>query len=173
MCGQWPLDRVRINARGPSAGSPRTPGPSTALNRAVGNGCVSTASLCAATLCRHSTTACRQVYRPRRGSTSALRRLDRALVELNVEGLATTKPLHQALVSLPYVQAGRFHTAMVERGLASHTAGLAAQRLRWLCRPLLPPTPQNIPPRQHRMPASHANSIFPSSGDEHIFVRGG
>ncbi len=57
---------------------------------------------------------------------SAIRRLDRALGELNVEGLATTKPLHQALARDPDVLAGRFHTAWLEPWLASHAEGLAA-----------------------------------------------
>jgi acetyl-CoA carboxylase biotin carboxylase subunit len=57
---------------------------------------------------------------------SAIRRLDRALGELNVEGLETTKPLHKALVRDPDVQAGLFHTAWLERWLTSHTADLAA-----------------------------------------------
>ena len=56
---------------------------------------------------------------------SAIRRLDRALGELNVEGLATTKLLHQALVRDPDVQAGRFHTAWLEPWLASHIAASA------------------------------------------------
>src|ERR1700688_2102740 len=56
---------------------------------------------------------------------SAIRRLDRALGELNVEGLATTKPLYQALVRDPDVQAGRFHTAWLEPWLASHTLAAA------------------------------------------------
>jgi acetyl-CoA carboxylase biotin carboxylase subunit len=60
---------------------------------------------------------------------SAIARLDRALGELNVEGLATTKPLHQALVRDPDVQAGRFHTAWLEPWLASHIAGAGSPGL--------------------------------------------
>ncbi|GLR83515.1 acetyl-CoA carboxylase biotin carboxylase subunit [Bradyrhizobium iriomotense] len=56
----------------------------------------------------------------------AIRKLDRALADLNVEGLATTKPLHQALVRDADVQAGRFHTAWLEPWLESHAATLAA-----------------------------------------------
>jgi acetyl-CoA carboxylase biotin carboxylase subunit len=57
---------------------------------------------------------------------SAIRRLDGALGELEIAGLATTKPLHQALVRDPDVQAGRFHTAWLEPWLASHADSLAA-----------------------------------------------
>jgi len=57
---------------------------------------------------------------------SAIRRLERALSELTIEGLATTKPLHQALARDADVQAGRFHTAWHEPWLASHAASLAA-----------------------------------------------
>ncbi|MCP3468892.1 acetyl-CoA carboxylase biotin carboxylase subunit [Bradyrhizobium sp. CCGUVB1N3] len=56
----------------------------------------------------------------------AIRKLERALAELNVEGLATTKPLHQALARDADVQAGRFHTAWLEPWLESHAATLAA-----------------------------------------------
>jgi acetyl-CoA carboxylase biotin carboxylase subunit len=52
---------------------------------------------------------------------SAIRRLEGALAELTIEGLATTKPLHQALARDPDVRAGHFHTAWLEPWLASHT----------------------------------------------------
>jgi acetyl-CoA carboxylase biotin carboxylase subunit len=68
---------------------------------------------------------------------SAIRRLDRALGELVVEGLATTKPLHQALARDADVQAGRFHTAWLEPWLASNAANLAAAEA--------VPAPQIIP----------------------------
>ena len=55
---------------------------------------------------------------------SAIRRLDRALAELSVEGLATTKTLHQALARDPDVQAARFHTAWLEPWLETHAASL-------------------------------------------------
>ncbi|MGY3586317.1 acetyl-CoA carboxylase biotin carboxylase subunit [Bradyrhizobium sp. USDA 4341] len=56
---------------------------------------------------------------------SAIRRLERALAELSVEGIFTTKPLHQALARDADVKAGRFHTAWLEPWLESHAAGLA------------------------------------------------
>jgi acetyl-CoA carboxylase biotin carboxylase subunit len=52
---------------------------------------------------------------------SAIRRLEGALAELTIEGLATTKSLHQALARDPDVRAGHFHTAWLEPWLASHT----------------------------------------------------
>ncbi|MET4066736.1 acetyl-CoA carboxylase biotin carboxylase subunit [Bradyrhizobium sp. S3.2.6] len=54
----------------------------------------------------------------------AIRRLERALAELSVEGLATTKPLHQALARDPDVQAARFHTAWLEPWLENHASSL-------------------------------------------------
>ena len=60
-----------------------------------------------------------------RDRTSAIGRLDRALAELRVEGLATTKLLHQALARDPDVRAGRFHTAWLEPWLDSHAAALS------------------------------------------------
>jgi acetyl-CoA carboxylase biotin carboxylase subunit len=57
---------------------------------------------------------------------SAIRRLELALAELKVEGLATTKTLHQALARDPDVQAARFHTAWLEPWLETHAASLGA-----------------------------------------------
>ncbi|MCP3370618.1 acetyl-CoA carboxylase biotin carboxylase subunit [Bradyrhizobium cajani] len=58
--------------------------------------------------------------------SGAILKLRRALAELNVEGLATTKPLHEALARDADVQAGCFHTAWLEPWLESHAATLAA-----------------------------------------------
>ncbi|GKQ49644.1 acetyl-CoA carboxylase biotin carboxylase subunit [Bradyrhizobium sp. Ce-3] len=60
-----------------------------------------------------------------RDRPSAIRKLERALAELSVEGIFTTKPLHQALARDADVQAGRFHTAWLEPWLESHAATLA------------------------------------------------
>lgn len=51
---------------------------------------------------------------------SALRRLRRALRELQVEGVQTTLPLHQALSCDPDVVAARFHTGFLESWLADN-----------------------------------------------------
>ena len=45
---------------------------------------------------------------------AAINRMIRALNELRVEGLATTKPLHLALAADPDVRAGAFHTRWLE-----------------------------------------------------------
>jgi acetyl-CoA carboxylase biotin carboxylase subunit len=70
---------------------------------------------------------------------SAIRRLERALAELDVAGLATTKTLHQALARDPDVQAANFHTAWLEPWLASHAGTLAAAEPEQA--PLSAPTP--------------------------------
>lgn len=59
---------------------------------------------------------------------SAISKLERALAELHVDGLFTTKPLHQALARDADVQAGRFHTAWLEPWLESHAAALATDQ---------------------------------------------
>jgi len=51
---------------------------------------------------------------------SALKRLARALDELAVEGVATTAPLHRALVASPEMQAGDVHTRWLEDWLGRH-----------------------------------------------------
>ncbi|MHC2336878.1 acetyl-CoA carboxylase biotin carboxylase subunit [Bradyrhizobium sp. USDA 4454] len=56
---------------------------------------------------------------------SAIAKLERALAGLDVDGIFTTKPLHQALARDADVKAGRFHTAWLEPWLESHAAALA------------------------------------------------
>ena len=51
---------------------------------------------------------------------SALRRMQRALGELVVEGVRTTVPLHQALCAVPAVEAAQFHTGFLETWLAGN-----------------------------------------------------
>ena len=55
---------------------------------------------------------------------SALRRLARALGELEISGLKTTLPLHRALVAEAAVQSASFHTTFLENWLASGPPGL-------------------------------------------------
>jgi acetyl-CoA carboxylase biotin carboxylase subunit len=54
----------------------------------------------------------------------AIARLKRALGELEIGGLKTTKPLHIALADDPSVGAGKFHTGWLEPWLESHAAKL-------------------------------------------------
>ena len=55
---------------------------------------------------------------------AAIARLARALSELQIDGLKTTKPLFQALAADPYVQAGDFHTRWLEGWLETNAARL-------------------------------------------------
>src|SRR5712664_1917026 len=118
---------VRINAEDPAKGFMPNPGTVTALSVPGGNGVRFDSMLYAGyTVPPFYDSLLGKLIVHDEDRASAIRRLDRALGELNVEGLATTKPLHQALVRDPDVQAGRFHTAWLELWLASHIAGLAA-----------------------------------------------
>jgi acetyl-CoA carboxylase biotin carboxylase subunit len=56
--------------------------------------------------------------------SSALRRLERALAELEISGVKTTKPLHQALAANEAVQRGAFHTKFLEQWLEEEPDGL-------------------------------------------------
>ncbi len=55
---------------------------------------------------------------------AAITRLVRALMELRIDGLKTTKPLFLALAEDPAVQAGDFHTRWLEGWLQSHAGRL-------------------------------------------------
>lgn len=55
---------------------------------------------------------------------AAITRMARALSELQIDGLATTKPLFQALAADAAVQAGDFHTRWLEGWLEIHAARL-------------------------------------------------
>jgi acetyl-CoA carboxylase biotin carboxylase subunit len=55
----------------------------------------------------------------------AIERLKRALHELEISGISTTKRLHQALASDPDVAAARFDTRWLERWLEQNGPGLA------------------------------------------------
>jgi acetyl-CoA carboxylase biotin carboxylase subunit len=56
--------------------------------------------------------------------SSALSRLGRALAELEISGIKTTQPLHQALVADEAVRTASFHTTFLEHWLASQPPGL-------------------------------------------------
>ena len=55
---------------------------------------------------------------------SAIARLDRALAELEIGGLKTTKPLFRALAADKTVQGGDFHTRCLEGWLDDNAAKL-------------------------------------------------
>jgi acetyl-CoA carboxylase biotin carboxylase subunit len=118
---------VRINAEDPAKGFMPNPGTITALSVPGGNGVRFDSMLYPGyTVPPFYDSLLGKLIVHDEDRASAIRRLDRALGELNVEGLATTKPLHQALARDADVQAGRFHTAWLEPWLASHAASLAA-----------------------------------------------
>jgi acetyl-CoA carboxylase biotin carboxylase subunit len=58
---------------------------------------------------------------------AALARLSRALHELEIGGVKTTRPLHLALAADPAIQAADYHTRWLEGWLEGNTAKLAAQ----------------------------------------------
>jgi acetyl-CoA carboxylase biotin carboxylase subunit len=118
---------VRINAEDPAKNFAPNPGTVTALGIPAGNGVRFDSMLYAGyTVPPFYDSLLGKLIVHDEDRASAMARLESALDELNVEGLATTKPLHQALVRDPDVQAGRFHTAWLEPWLASRLAGLAA-----------------------------------------------
>ncbi|MGE3871850.1 MAG: acetyl-CoA carboxylase biotin carboxylase subunit [Parvibaculaceae bacterium] len=56
---------------------------------------------------------------------NAIRRLQRALSELDIGGLKTTKPLHQLLAEDPQVREGKFHTRWLEPWLEANASRLS------------------------------------------------
>jgi acetyl-CoA carboxylase, biotin carboxylase subunit len=117
---------VRINAEDPAKGFAPNPGTVTALGVPGGNGVRFDTMLYAGyTVPPFYDSLLGKLIVHDEDRLSAIRRLDRALGELNIEGLATTKALHQMLARDPDVQAGRFHTAWLEPWLAAHAASLA------------------------------------------------
>jgi acetyl-CoA carboxylase biotin carboxylase subunit len=118
---------VRINAEDPAKGFMPNPGTVTALSIPGGNGVRFDSMLYRGyTVPPFYDSLLGKLIVHDEDRASAIRRLDRALGELNIEGLATTTPLHQALARDPDVQAGRFHTAWLEPWLETHATSLAA-----------------------------------------------
>jgi acetyl-CoA carboxylase, biotin carboxylase subunit len=158
---------VRINAEDPAKGFMPNPGTVTALNVPGGNGVRFDSMLYAGyTVPPFYDSLLAKLIVHDEDRASAIRRLDRALGELDIEGLATTKPLHQALARDADVQDGRFHTAWLEPWLASHAASLGAAKA--------VPAAQ-ITPTTAREPAPSATggpmqTRFSFGGDEHIFA---
>jgi len=118
---------VRINAEDPAKGFLPNPGTVSSLTIPGGNGVRFDTMLYAGyTVPPYYDSLLGKLIVFDEDRASAIRRLDRALAELKIEGLLTTKTLHQALARDPDVQAGRFHTSWLEPWLASHADALAA-----------------------------------------------
>jgi acetyl-CoA carboxylase biotin carboxylase subunit len=118
---------VRINAEDPVKGFMPNPGTITALDVPGGNGVrFDTLLYPGYTVPPFYDSLLGKLIVQDEDRASAIRRLDRALGELTIEGLTTTKALHQALARDADVQAGRFHTAWLEPWLDSHASELAA-----------------------------------------------
>jgi acetyl-CoA carboxylase biotin carboxylase subunit len=118
---------VRINAEDPAKGFLPSPGTVTALSIPGGEGVRFDSMLYAGyTVPPFYDSLLGKLIVHDQDRSSAIQKLASALAGLSVEGLATTKSLHQALVRDGDVRAGRFHTAWLEPWLASHAEALAA-----------------------------------------------
>jgi acetyl-CoA carboxylase biotin carboxylase subunit len=118
---------VRINAEDPAKGFLPSPGTISALSVPAGEGVRFDSMLYQGyTVPPFYDSLLGKLIVHDKDRPSAIRRLERALAELSVEGLATTKPLHQALARDPDVQAARFHTAWLEPWLETHAASLGS-----------------------------------------------
>ncbi|TYL97815.1 acetyl-CoA carboxylase biotin carboxylase subunit [Bradyrhizobium rifense] len=116
---------VRINAEDPAKGFLPSPGTISALSVPAGEGVRFDSMLYQGyTVPPFYDSLLGKLIVHDKDRPSAIRRLQRALAELSVEGLATTKTLHQALARDPDVQAARFHTAWLEPWLETHAASL-------------------------------------------------
>ncbi len=151
---------VRINAEDPANGFAPNPGTVTALSVPGGNGVRFDSMLYAGyTVPPFYDSLLGKLIVHDEDRASAIRRLDRALGELNVEGLATTRSLHRALVRDPR-RPGR----AVSHRLARTVAGVAYRKPRRRGgRAGAPSRSRNRKIVRHvsnRRPEPHANSIF-------------
>ena len=94
----------------------------------------------------------------------AIARMSRALGELDVVGVATTKPLHQALAADPDVQSASFHTRWLEDWLVVNAGRLTA-----LSVPPVPKSPTLFAAAAIGGPRT-MQTRYSFGGDEHIFV---
>jgi len=116
---------VRINAEDPAKGFMPSPGTISALSVPAGEGVRFDSMLYQGyTVPPFYDSLLGKLIVHDKDRPSAIQRLERALAELSVEGLATTKPLHQALARDPDVMAARFHTAWLEPWLETHASSL-------------------------------------------------
>ncbi|MHC1944061.1 acetyl-CoA carboxylase biotin carboxylase subunit [Bradyrhizobium sp. UFLA06-06] len=120
---------VRINAEDPARNFLPNPGTVSALSVPVGDGVRFDSMLYQGyTVPPFYDSLLGKLIVHDKDRPSAMKKLERALAELSVEGIFTTKPLHQALARDADVQAGRFHTAWLEPWLESHATALAADQ---------------------------------------------
>jgi acetyl-CoA carboxylase biotin carboxylase subunit len=116
---------VRINAEDPAKGFMPSPGTISALSVPEGEGVRFDSMLYQGyTVPPFYDSLLGKLIVHDKDRPSAIRRLERALAELRVEGLATTKPLHQALARDPDVMAACCHTAWLEPWLETHASSL-------------------------------------------------
>jgi acetyl-CoA carboxylase biotin carboxylase subunit len=117
---------VRINAEDPSKGFMPSPGPIDALRIPGGPGVRFDSMLYAGcTVPPFYDSLLGKLIVWDEDREHALARLGRALGELEVAGVATTKPLHQALARDGDVKAARVHTGFLERWLEINASRLA------------------------------------------------
>ncbi|MGX1108526.1 MULTISPECIES: acetyl-CoA carboxylase biotin carboxylase subunit [Bradyrhizobium] len=127
---------VRINAEDPARNFLPNPGTVSALSLPVGDGVRFDSMLYQGyTVPPFYDSLLGKLIVHDKDRPSAMKKLEHALAELSVEGIFTTKPLHQALARDADVQAGRFHTAWLEPWLESHAAALATAQ---------PPSPAKV-----------------------------
>ncbi|MFQ3453816.1 acetyl-CoA carboxylase biotin carboxylase subunit [Bradyrhizobium sp. UFLA01-814] len=120
---------VRINAEDPARNFLPNPGTVSALSVPVGDGVRFDSMLYQGyTVPPFYDSLLGKLIVHDKDRPSAMKKLERALAELSVEGIFTTKPLHQALARDADVQAGRFHTAWLEPWLESHATALATDQ---------------------------------------------
>lgn len=118
---------VRINAEDPAKGFMPNPGTITALTEPVGDGVRFDSMLYTGyTVPPFYDSLLGKLIVHSIDRASAIRLLSSALADLKVEGITTTKSLHQALARDADVQAGHFHTAWLEPWLATHADMLGA-----------------------------------------------
>jgi acetyl-CoA carboxylase biotin carboxylase subunit len=117
---------VRINAEDPSRNFMPAPGTVSALRVPGGNGVRFDTLLYAGyTIPPFYDSLLGKLIVWDETRDAAIARLQRALMELEITGVHTTKPLHQALAADAEVQAARFDTRWLERWLEQNGSRLA------------------------------------------------
>ncbi len=161
---------VRINAEDPSKNFMPAPGTITALGVPGGNGVRFDSMLYPGyTVPPFYDSLLGKLIVWDEDRPAAIRRMERALSELHVEGIATTKPLHQALARDEDVLAGRFHTAWLEPWLEGRAASLSPAATA-VAAPAVVTQPASPPAASETGGQRPMNTRYSFGGDEHIFV---